>query len=764
MAAVSKAQAKLFRVAKAVKNRELNPHDASQRAIDIARTVQSYKIDNYAETDDTHLPERVSPKMKENTQLTERGNNGTDIKKGDYVRYQHDKKDGVLDHDYLGYFIDDGYDWIELRVTKVFDSFGIAKKENVNKIIKVPYDNKTWIIKVDADKTRSGLNEYDQYALSANGQVTMGTKGDALFLGSDAKMKGGTKRSVYKVPKSSIHYKNNNKKDLPPEFDDDDQKGKGKISYIADKSVPKNSIHDEKFGMKNEGSQDGSGANSMGTVGDGSFIGKSGIRMGGNSRKPVYKTPKSSVHYKKGKFPDDSDFYDEDNWETEKSRPSPRIAGKTTYIADRSVPTNSIHRGDKPDEDRNNTQTMEQFGIPMSADGVIDGGPKSMDPIVGKKTKKKKFADASKYGYPKFEKLKESLYTAQYFRDLTQKKVKERFSNLSENEFNKRYDELVDILVKEQQAEQEKYFNEEKDYDTNIVPKSSIHYGERDKVKGEPKMKFEKVVKAGFVPDEIKNLKTQGDWKSNLTKAVMDLTDEAAPKEQSLPVPIEPMGDTPEFPFAKEDGSMVYPIPGMGIAIKSNNTWTFGDTPPLPASQKSGEDCSLGHGELSANMIDIPCSKKPLIKKLMMFIKKEQSNLYEGIELKGEYNGKIVKLNTIYEGVERRFKTYIKNKDRILEIHFGPKKNESCGGQKVVKEENIITNSQKILNLYNKNKDGFYLVYTSNNKWIMYSTNDKDLYNYLEKKLGEWSNANAEKWSEYEVIEIYRGQEDTFSW
>lgn len=513
--AVSKAQTKLFRVAKAVKNRELNPHDASQRAVDIARTVQSHKIDNYANTDDTHLPERVPPKLK----------------------------------------------------------------------------------------------EYDQGPYPANGGNTMGSLGDASFIGTDGKMKGAAK-------------------------------------------------------------------------------------------KPVYKTPKSSIHYKKGRFPNEPDFYDEDNWETEKSRPSPNIAGKTAYVADKSVPKNSIHYEEKPDEDRKNSQTMEQLGMPVAADGTIDGGPREMDPIAGKKTKKKEFADASKYGYPResvneeskwwdksFEEL-DKLTTNRLLNILKKARIAVLYRQSHTDEYSK--DEIEDIvkyynniklILSDRGHVQRKSDNiktEIKDYNDQVVPKSSIHYGERDKVKGEPKMKFEKIVKAGFVPDELKNLKTQGDWKNNLTKAVMDLTDEANSQEKTLPVPIVPMSNTPEFPFAKEDGSMVYPIPGIGVATKSGDNWTFGDTPPLPASQESGEGCSLGHGEPSANMIDIPCSKRPLIKKLMMFIKKEQSNLHEGIELKGEYNGKIVKLNTIYEGVERRFKTYVKNEGKILEIHFGPKKNEAC--------------------------------------------------------------------------------------
>jgi hypothetical protein len=505
MAAVSKAQAKLFRVAKAVKNRELNPHDASQRAVDIARTVQMHKIDNYAKTVDTHLPERVPPKLK----------------------------------------------------------------------------------------------EYDQYVLSANGGVTMGTKGDASFFGPDAKMKGGNSRSVYKAPKSSIHHQKNSKTDLPPTNGEEEDIGTYHKSYINDKSVPKNSIHNEKYGLKEFDGNFPAGNGPIGTAGDSSFIGASGIRMGGNTRKPVYKTPKSSIHYKKGKgldSPENSDFYDEDNWETDKPGPSTDVAGKRVYVGNKSTPKSSIHYNDIDDENRKNTQVMEQPGITMTSNGMIDGGPK-----------KKK--------------------------------------------------------------------NEKKDYDTNIVPKTSIHYGERNKVVGEPKMKFEKIVNVGFVPNETKTLKTQGDGKNNLTKAVMDLTDEATPKEQSLPVPIEPMSDTTGFPFANDDGTTSYPIPGGGLAVKKKSEWMFGNTPELPAAKETEIDSACQtHGEPSTNMIDIPCSKKPLIKKLMMFIKKEQSQLHEGITLKGEYNGKIVKLNTIYEGVERRFKTYIKNEGTILEIHFGPKK------------------------------------------------------------------------------------------
>jgi hypothetical protein len=77
--------------------------------------------------------------------------------------------------------------------------------------------------------------------------------------------------------------------------------------------------------------------------------------------------------------------------------------------------------------------------------------------------------------------------------------------------------------------------------------------------------------------------------------------------------------------------------------------------------------------------IDIPCSKKPLIKKLMMFIKNEQKNLHEGIALQGLYEGKVVKLNTIFEGEHRRFKTFVKtNENKIVKVHFGPTSNENC--------------------------------------------------------------------------------------
>jgi len=340
----------------------------------------------------------------------------------------------------------------------------------------------------------------------------------------------------------------------------------------------------------------------------------------------VYKTPKSSIHYKKGRFAIDPDFHNDDNWEVDQ---------KSSYIADKSVPKNSIHHDDEPDENRKNTQTMEQLGMPVAADGTINGGPKKM----GKKKKSK-----------------------------TAPIMNQNFSFVAE-----------------------KKKNEIKNYDQQVIPKSSIHYGQLDKVQGEPKMKFEKIVKAGFVPDEIKNLKTQGDWKSNLTKAVMDLTDDAQQTEPSIPVPTKPMSDTPDFPYANEqDGTMVYPIPGDdGSAIKGKDGWTFGNTTKIPIQQQSGQGevggCDFGqsiNGE-----IDIPCTKKPLIKKLMMFMKKEQQNLQEGIKLKGIYEGKVVKLNTIFEGEHRRFKTFVKtNEGKIVKVHFGPGLNEECSGKKKINE------------------------------------------------------------------------------
>jgi len=686
----------------------------------------------------------------------------------------------------------------------------------------------------------------DEYAginvLPANGQVTMGTKGDASFIGPDAKMKGGVKRSVYKVPKSSIHSEPDERDEddnVTPAFYDDKEKRAGKKSHVDIGNIPKTSIHNKKF---NETA--GFPATTPGGgVGDASFIGKNGMYKG-NSRKPIFKTPKSSIYYKKGRFPDEADFHNDDNWETDKPGPSTDVSGKRKYVGNKSVPKNSIHYDEIPDEDRHYISTQEQLGMPVSADGTIDGGPRSMDPIAGKKTKKKKFADASKYGYPKQEKQMENLIKennneqllkdiefdlkhfnpgnhymkgevridSEYnsvsidFRDLgnwiddvqsgqedyedndwriwapgeykkyftkfqdwaskrpwynkvklgldtsekdwcyfsvtvvkpgTKIKEEKNMVNLkadvlSQDAYQKakklkqfkasdwKFDSKEQIYRKVKGvknevkdnfmiawAEDEKLkkemeqFHEEKDYDTNIVPKTSIHYGERDTVPGEPKMKFEKIAKAGFVPDELKNVTTQGDWKSNLTKAVMDLTGEAQPKETSLPVPIVPMSDTPEFPFANEqDGSMSYPFPdGGGSAVKKNGEWTFGNTPQLPAlSQQDGEGCGLGHGEPSNGEIDIPCTQKPMIKKLMMMIQHEQKNLHEGVALKGIYEGKVVKLNTIFEGDHRRFKAFVKtNEGKVMKVHFGPKPTEECGmtkKKKAIKEYDSYDRAQ----------------------------------------------------------------------
>ena len=197
--------------------------------------------------------------------------------------------------------------------------------------------------------------------MPAHGQVTMGTKGDASFFGPDAKMKGGAKRSVYKVPKSSIHGENDESDDddnLTPAFYDDEEKKKK--SFVDTGSVPKTSIHNSKF---NETA--GFPATTPGGgMGDASFIGASGIRKGGNSRKPIFKTPKSSIYYKKGRFPDEADFYNDNNWETDKPGPSTDVSGKRPYVGNKSVPKNSIHYDEIPDEDRHYISTQEQLGIP----------------------------------------------------------------------------------------------------------------------------------------------------------------------------------------------------------------------------------------------------------------------------------------------------------------------------------------------------------------------------------------------------------------
>ena len=423
----------------------------------------------------------------------------------------------------------------------------------------------------------------------------------------------------------------------------------------------------------------------MGTVGDGSFIGPEGERKG-TAKKPVYKTPKSSIHYKKGRFAIDPDFHNDDNWEVDQ---------KSSYIADKSVPKNSIHSDQEPDENRTNAQTMEQLGMPVAADGTINGGPRM------EKDKKSKGQLYTKgYFYELAEKKRKekskpepllnqnfSFVTEKQLRDLTDKVLRENNPTLTDEEYKLQKPELVKKYIREIMAQQ----NEIKNYDQQVIPKSSIHYGQIDKVPGEPKMKFEKIVKAGFVPDEIKNLTTQGDWKNNLTKAVMDLTDDAQVKEPITPVPQKPIGDTPEFPYANEqDGTMVYPIPdGGGSAIKGKGGWTFGNTPEIPSLQPAqGGGCEFGQpvdGE-----IDIPFTKKPLIKKLIMFMKKEQQNLHEGIKLKGIYEGKLVKLNVIYEGEHRRFKTFVKtNEGKVVKIHFGPGLNEECGHSKEQLDEDF---------------------------------------------------------------------------
>lgn len=350
----------------------------------------------------------------------------------------------------------------------------------------------------------------------------------------------------------------------------------------------------------------------MGTLGDGSFFGPNAINKG-NSKKPIYKTPTSSIHYKKNEFPNESDFYNKDNWEVDQ---------KQSYISDDSAPKNSIHR----------------------------------------------------------------FITYDELHEINNRIIRREFPGLTEDEYKSRYDELVHILIKRDIKRQENMFPENKNYDDNITPTSSIHYNERDVVPGEKKMKFEisKLKKSGFVPDQLKNVQVQGDWNQNLNKAVMDLTGEAQPQERFIPVPIVPIGNTPEFPYSTENSDeIIYPIPGeQSCAIKKEGNWTFGNTPALPSANQNisinQEQPYQSSNITSDNSFEIPCTHKPLIKKLLMFIKNEQKNIHEGVSLNGIYEGKVVKLNTIYEGVDRRFKTYVKSNGNIYEIHFGPKKNEVC--------------------------------------------------------------------------------------
>ncbi len=570
--------------------------------------------------------------------------------------------------------------------------------------------SKTVSMRYSLDKANelfsADLDEWSDNIITPLGQNVMGTVGDASFFGPDAKMKGGKKRSVYKVPDSSIH-SDSGSKNMPPDFSDeleqpDDDSKAYPIAWDTE-YIPDSSIHSKKTRDQQDETVDYPGSQTaIGSVGDGSFIGKSG-QFQGNSKMPIFKTPKSSIHYKKKQFGRafDDDFYNDDNWETDEEQPYPGF---------RSVPKSSIHKTDydmqlgiKPNgpegdnyEDDGGKQRVKEFGglgIPMSADGVIDGGPRSMDPVA----KKKKY----KFSKP----INERFFNKKELRELSNKVLRKRFSNLSEEEIEKRKDELFDIMMHELYEKQEKEFKKMQletdgsgtDYEFQVIPKNSVHYRENDRVQGEPMMKFEKpTLKSGFTPKHLKNLKTEGDWKSNLTKAVMDLTDEAQPEEPRYPVPKEPMGDTPEFPFTGDrEGTTIYPIPDTGmVAIKKEDGWEFGNTPKLPpAAEADAEEFQkVDGGDFAGTIsnpqigsdeeeIDISCDQKPLIKKMLMVMQNEQKNLQEGISLKGIYEGKVVKLNTIFEGDHRRFKAFVKtNEGKIVKIHFGPHLNESCTG------------------------------------------------------------------------------------
>jgi len=65
MPAKSKAQRRLFGVAKALKKGELSPDEVSGAASDIAKNVSSSDIDKFAKTKEAGLPQHVEQKLRE---------------------------------------------------------------------------------------------------------------------------------------------------------------------------------------------------------------------------------------------------------------------------------------------------------------------------------------------------------------------------------------------------------------------------------------------------------------------------------------------------------------------------------------------------------------------------------------------------------------------------------------------------------------------------------------------------------------------------
>jgi len=368
----------------------------------------------------------------------------------------------------------------------------------------------------------------------------------------------------------------------------------------------------------------------MGSVGDGSFIGPDAM-MKGNSRKPVYKTPKSSIHYKKGRFPNEPDFYDENNWETDKPGPSTNVAGKISYVDDRSVPDNSIHKGKRPNENRKNTQTMERIEMSNIKDNPIDINLKIDDGLLGKiRFILKHYGYKIDDEYEKDNKYYFNVFSnSKYAGIIKLRNLVEKIANKFKLNFG--FDSNRDILF---------YFYEDsldelKDYDDSVVPKNSIHYGERDKVNSQLKLKHE-------------NEKPIDLFSVNNNKY-----------EEPISLHKMKLGPTPKFPFSNEDG-IFYPVPGENtVAFKSifSGDWKFND-------------------DMDFDSIEIPCSNKNIIKKMLFYIK-ERNKLNENKKYISLGNKKI-KLNTIYEGNKRKFKTYLSHNGKILEIHFGPKKGKGC--------------------------------------------------------------------------------------
>jgi hypothetical protein len=79
----------------------------------------------------------------------------------------------------------------------------------------------------------------------------------------------------------------------------------------------------------------------------------------------------------------------------------------------------------------------------------------------------------------------------------------------------------------------------------------------------------------------------------------------------------------------------------------------------------------------------------------------------------------------------------------------------------------VIDDPIKVKQMYHDHIKGFYLIDNNTGNFLMFDpVDDESFHDYIENLLGEWSIENAEKWSEYAVVDmsVDGEEEEVYTW